>query len=223
MTLGNIGVAFVFYTCWWVVWNGSTCSEHSSSQQSQQMGCGDPLRSVSNVLCLRCDNSDLCLPLAEKELVCPCKAKIDPTGRNSNFFCCKGQGLHSSSFVFGWSWVIRVFHGFPIPSYSHGGNGMMVACAGIWDDLQCGGLRQEWRGDRILHSMRQGGHCLSVWKEHHQLPWSKWRALSGGFQSMGVSLNHPFIDGISIINHPFWGTICGSPPPKKLWITLRRV
>ena len=126
------------------------------------------------------------------------------------------DGHESSGFSMGF-----LYH--PIASYSHGGNGMMVACAGIWDDLQCGGLRQEWRGDRILHSMRQGGHCLSVWKEHHQLPWSKWRALSGGFQSMGVSLNHPFIDGISIINHPFWGTICGSPPPKKLWITLRRV
>ena len=146
---------------------------------------------ISNVLCLRCDNSDLCLPLAEKELVCPCKAKIDPTGRNSNFCAARVKGcIHPVLFLDGHQGFPWVFLYHPIASYSHGGNGMMVA--GIWDDLQCGGLRQEWRGDRILHSMRQGGHCLSVWKEHHQLPWSKWCALAGGFQSMKVSLNHPF-------------------------------
>jgi hypothetical protein len=34
----------------------------------------------------------------------------------------------------------------------------------------------------------------------------------GGFLKWGVPLNHPFIDGFSLINHPFLGIpICGNP------------
>ena len=68
----------------------------------------------------------------------------------------------------------------------------MPACAGIRDDLQCGGLRQEWRSDRFLHPMRQGGHQLSMWQEHHQLPWSQRCALASTWDYLGVSRNAVF-------------------------------
>ena len=37
---------------------------------------------------------------------------------------------------------------------------------------------------------------------------------------MGVPLNHPFMDGFSIVNHPFWGTPMTMETPKWMYITI---
>ena len=35
-----------------------------------------------------------------------------------------------------------------------------------------------------------------------------------GFPKIEVPANLPFIDGLSLINHPFWGSICVSHPQQ---------
>ena len=47
---------------------------------------------------------------------------------------------------------------------------------------------------------------------------------NGRFPRMVVPLNHPFIDGISLLNHPFWGTfIYGNPHMEiHVWTNKNR-
>ena len=44
-------------------------------------------------------------------------------------------------------------------------------------------LQQGWWAQRLFHAMRQGGHCLSLWQEHHQLPRSQRCDLTPGCRS----------------------------------------
>ena len=54
-----------------------------------------------------------------------------------------------------------------------------------------------WR----LHQRHQGGDCGAGSCHQERGNWYIWR-----FPKVGVPPNHPFIDGFSTINHPFWGT-----------------
>ena len=86
-----------------------------------------------------------------------------------------------------WVWTIWRIYPIYIP--------ILMITFTLWTPGESSGSC--WR----LHQRHQGGDCGAGSCHQERGNWYIWR-----FPKVGVPPNHPFIDGFSTINHPFWGT-----------------